>query len=710
MFKAMVRVLLFCLLIPSIVLAGDFPGVEALVNRRVKWLSSHIVFEKIKAEKDVYEISSSNNKVLIKASNANSAAVGLNRYLADFCHRSMSHMGDNLTPVNPLPLVKIPVKVESPFEYRYALNYCTHNYTMSFYTWKEWERELDWMALNGVNMMLAITGTEAVWQNTLRRLNFNEKEILDFIPGPGFNAWWLMGNLEGWGGPVSQTYIDQQSKLQLQILQRMKVLGIKPVMQGFYGMIPTSLKNIMKINVLEQGKWAGGFQRPDFLVTTDPSFAKIAGTYYEEMQKLYGKDIKFFGGDPFHEGGKTNGIDVSQSATTIQQQMLQYFPNSTWVLQGWQVNPKKELLSRLDKKHVMVQELFGENTNNWETRTGYEMTPFIWCSVNNFGEKVGLYGKLQRFANEVHRAENSSYRQLMKGIGIMPEGIHNNPVVYELMLNLGWQKDKVDVSEWIKGFTYSRYGKQNSHISTAWQELLQTVYSSFSIYQEGPSESIFCARPSLNVKTVSSWGTRKRNYDVNRFKLAVKEFAKAAPDFKNSETYQTDLIDFVRQVLANQGDTVYKRIIIAYQSKNIENFKQATAEFLQLITTQEALLGTNDHFNLEWWLQQAYNMGQTSADRALFVLNAKQQITYWGPDNPETDLHEYAHKEWAGMLASFYLPRWKLYFDYLEKDLKGENPQPVDFYAWEKEWTEQPFSPKKTESGDIMSIVKVALN
>ena len=54
------------------------------------------------------------------------------------------------------------------YKYRYALNYCTYSYTMSFWNWKEWEHELDWMALNGVNLMLAPMGTEEIWQHVLR--------------------------------------------------------------------------------------------------------------------------------------------------------------------------------------------------------------------------------------------------------------------------------------------------------------------------------------------------------------------------------------------------------------------------------------------------------------------------------------------------------------------------------------------------------------
>lgn len=544
--------------------AQDFSPVRALAERRTPWLAQKLSFSTIPKEngKDVFVIQTRNGKIEISASDLNSAAKALGFYLKNYCHRSMSNMGDNLSPVAKLPVVANPIKIVSNAEIRYALNYCTVSYTMAFYKWKDWEHELDWMALNGVNLVLAPVGVEAVWQNTLRKLGYSEKEILQFIAGPAYTAWWLMGNLEGWGGPDTQSIIEQQMELQKKILKRMKALGMQPVMQGFYGMVPTTLKE-KSVSLMEQGKWAGGFQRPAFL-RPDNDFKKIAGIYYEEMKRIYGSDFRYFAGDPFHEGGNSGGVNVADYGKLIQSEMQQYFSGSTWVLQGWQNNPSSQLLSQLDKSKVLVLELFGENTDNWYKRKGYEGTPFVWCSVTNFGGKSGLYGKLQRFANEVYRANNGEYASLMKGVGIMPEGIDNNPVVYDFILDLSWHPEKVEVNDWIKTYATARYGAENKKVEEAWQIFLQTVYSSFDKYQEGPGESVFCARPSLDVKSASSWGTRARNYDVEKFKKGVQLFVSASSEMKNSEVFQIDKIDFVRQVLANEGEKVYADMVAAF--------------------------------------------------------------------------------------------------------------------------------------------------
>lgn len=182
--------------------AGEFTGTEALVARRVPWLAGHVRFEALDgATGDAFELRTVDGSLVVRASGSNAAAAGLGWYLKYACHRSMSHVGDNLSPVGALPRLADPVRIESWARQRYALNYCTFNYTMSFYSWADWEHELDWMALSGVNLMLVANGEEAVWRNTLLRLGYSEDEISRFIPGPGYTAWWLMGNLEGSGVP-----------------------------------------------------------------------------------------------------------------------------------------------------------------------------------------------------------------------------------------------------------------------------------------------------------------------------------------------------------------------------------------------------------------------------------------------------------------------------------------------------------------------------
>lgn len=166
---------------------------------RLPALKGKVVFHLMGlCKKDTASYYEKGQKLFIYASSKSAAGYELNDYLRKYCNSSLSHTGDNIQIPQVLPQTKKNIALSAVYPIRYALNYCTYNYTMSFWGWKEWEKELDWMALNGVNLMLAPVETEEVWQKTLEEFGCSDLEICKFIPGSAFNAWWLMGNLEGW--------------------------------------------------------------------------------------------------------------------------------------------------------------------------------------------------------------------------------------------------------------------------------------------------------------------------------------------------------------------------------------------------------------------------------------------------------------------------------------------------------------------------------
>ncbi len=672
---------------------GDLQAVAALAHRVAPWLDSKLVLEHIAPDQNrsVFELESANGKLILRASDVPSAAMGLNWYLKYYCHRSISHLGNNIAPVTPLSPVPQPVRRVSPFEFRYNLNYCTFNYTFAFADWEHWEHELDWMALNGVNLALAINGTEAVWQNTLRRIGYSDREIMDYIAGPAYTAWWLMGNLEGWGGPVTQRMIDQQVVLQKKILARMRELGIQPVLEGFFGVVPASLaQKFPTAQIIDQGLW-NGFRRPPILLPSDQLFTRLAAIYYEESSKLYGP-ARFFGGDLFLEGGKTTGMDVVSVAGGVQNAMLRANPEAVWVLLAWQGIPTDALLQGLQRDRILVLDLDGLG---WETRKGFNHSPWVWGLINNFGDNTGMYGNLKRIASEPPRALAGPYGRKMTGIGAIMEGINNNPVVYDLLFEMAWHSKPVDVRQWLRGYTEYRYGRTAPGLDRAWQLLLETVYAT-----AGRGESIFCARPSLQVKSVSTWGSTKTGYDPNKLEEAAREFLRAGKELGDINTYQADAVDLVRQVVANRGLNVYHQMVSAYEAKDKARFNQATDAFRMLIRDQDTLVGTRRELMLGNWLAEAKGMAATEEEKTLFEKNARMLITYWGPDDTNAVARDYAYKEWSGLLQGFYLPRWEMFIRELNARLDGKTAQEPNYFAFEKEWTEQRNTYPATPSGD----------
>lgn len=688
----------FCIVLQMIVLSQivfaqskiDFNPLQQLLKRQVPWLSGKVIFSSIPPEKgnDVFEIKTAKGKLIVTASSKPAAGEAINWYLKYYCNQLLTHSGSNIVALKKLPEIKNTEKHVSWAMHRYSLNYCTFNYTMSFWTWEQWEKELDWMVLNGVNLALAVVGMEEVWYNVLKQLNFSQKEIDDFLVGPAYTGFLMMGVLEGWGGPIPESMRKGNVVLQRKILKRMRELGIQPQLHGFYGMVPRLLKQkYPDAQIIDQGKWAGGFHRPSIVLPTDELFEKTGSLYYTEIKRLYGSDIKYFGGDPFHEGGQTGGIDLTIAGRNIQQLMQRHFPASTWVLQAWSGNPKPAMLAGLDKKHTLIQDLFGENRSVWEDEKGFGGFPFTWNIVSNFGSKEGMYGRLDRMMKEPRRAFEA-YRNSFAGVGTMPEGNLDNPVVYDLVYSLPWMNGNENIRSYIKKYPVYRYGKYNMAAQKAWELFLQTVYAASSSSQEGATESLFCARPSFNIKSVSSWGTRRIEYDAILFEKAVGCLLDASEDFKSRSSYRFDLVDAVRQVVANKGQYFHQKMKIAFEAKDKTGFENASQIFLSLILLQDSLLKCDQRFMLSTWLNEARSFGADEAAKDLSEKNARWLVTIWGADDPDTDLHEYSHREWNGLLGSLYYKRWKAFIDYQQAVLDSEtySIKAPDFYRMEKEW------------------------
>ena len=127
---------------------------------------------------------------------------------------------------------------------------------MAFWNWERWERELDWMAISGINLPLAFTGQEYVWQKVYNELGITNEELLNFFSGPAFFAWQRMGNLQKWGGPIPQSFLDAQYELQIKILGRARAFGMKPVLTAFSGYIPEALtQHYPNVNYTRGSNW-----------------------------------------------------------------------------------------------------------------------------------------------------------------------------------------------------------------------------------------------------------------------------------------------------------------------------------------------------------------------------------------------------------------------------------------------------------------------
>lgn len=670
--------------------------IEGLLERIDKGASRKIMTETVRYDCDFFEITSKNGKPLIRGNNYVSIASGINWYLkySVGVHLTWNSMHASLPAT--LPLVQGVERHETDIKHRYYLNYCTLSYSMAFWDWKRWEQELDWMALHGINLCLDIVGTDVVWRNVLLKLGYTKDEANQFIAGPAFQAWWLMNNLEGWGGPNSDNWYQQRERLQKQIMKRMKELGINACLPGYSGMVPHDAKQRLGLDVADPGKW-NDYKRPAFLQPTSKRFAEIASIYYKEQQRLYGK-ADFYSMDPFHEGGNAGGVDLRKAGEAIMGAMKAVNPNAVWVVQAWGACPYPAMIKHLKNGDMLVLDLYSENRpqwgdpeSTWYRKEGFNGHDWAFCMLLNFGGNVGMFGKLQHVVDEYYKARQSKFVSTMKGVGLTMEGIENNPVMYELVSELPWRDAKFAWKEWLHDYVEARYGNiNNAKVHDAWLLLARSVYGAGAkVVEQGCHESVLCARPALDVYQVSSWSEMEEFYNPDDVINAARLMVEASHEVKANDNFRYDLVDVTRQAIAEQARYVYDEVVAAYKAKDRKMFDYTTKRFLDILLQQDRLLSSMPDFMVGGWIRSARNLGQNEQERNHYEWNARVQITTWGNRSAAErgGLREYAHKEWNGVLADFYYPRWKAYFEALAATLDGKPMKQLDFYAMDEKWT-----------------------
>ena len=662
---------------------------------------------------EVFVLGSDGKKVLVKGSTLSAMTTGLGWYLNNIAHvniawNSMNEKtvsGDAYADLTDLPLPAEEIHT-SDAKYRYYLNYCTFGYSMTSWTWKRWQQEIDWMALHGINMPLQIVGLEEVWrkfltleENGTRKYNYTDTEAKAFVAGPAFTAWWGMNNLEGWGGTDAGTlnggtwdgaggvqddaWYVRQTKLAQQILARQRELGIHPVLPGFSGMVPTNFTTKTGVPTdANGGKWAGGFQRPRIIDPTYSGFAEIAKDYYDCLGAVMGES-QYYSMDPFHEGGAISSGAYTEAYYAIYEAMEAAKAGSQWVIQQWQWNSSQRLsLNAVPAGRLIVLDLFSDGSPAFNGYNGYAPQDAVFCAIPNFGGRSGLMGRLNNVTENyfTYKAKFAS----IKGIGTAPEAIEQTPVTYDLIYQLPWMGSKPDVEAWVANYAVARYGKDNAVVKEAWNLLRQGPLNYGADAIQGPVEDVWGARPNLNANPASSWG-KTLNHAGGTYTKARRQMLidatykllsqKDALGLKEGSIYESnylyDLVEFGGAVMADYAYDLLLGIREAYEA----NSQQPTANiftvrrdaFLALIEDVDALKGTNLNFRLGKWTQEARDAaeeveGATSATPDWYEFNnARTILTTWA--SPNTNLNDYSYRSWQGLMKDFYLPRWKYFFD-----------------------------------------------
>lgn len=442
-----------------------------------------------------YKIHGDNDCLSIESNNLNSAQYVLGRYV---------RQNEILLTPNNLDWIKLPLNsINKPYSeenldfldvIRYYQNVCTESYSFAFWNWTRWERELDWMALNGFNTGLLTIGQEI---HFLKALGGNSEILSSFFTAVPFSAWHRMGNLKRFGGGQDLNGLLERQKLSKQIFDRMIELKIKPILPAFAGFVPDFYENFKNFKYFQGPNWPSNqfnetFTGLKYFNVSDAAsymmFAQIGEILISSQKQFYGYqdgEVDYYA-DTFNEMTpvESKGNILTLFSRAVYDGINSADKKGKWFMQGWlfhsskwfwqKDNNKLKYLSGVPKDRLIILDLMSEADPIYKEKDGYNGRNFIWNMLNNFGGNYGMVGHIENLLNSVNEMKNFDN---MIGFGYAPEGTGRNYFLVDLLTTIWGSTKKLDINEFIKNYSKIRYRVDNSMGQTVYKLLVKSVFN-----------------------------------------------------------------------------------------------------------------------------------------------------------------------------------------------------------------------------------------
>lgn len=637
---------------------------------------------------DSFSVQAINGNLSVSGNSVSAICFGFHQYLKKYCALIFTWSSGTLKAPARWPDCTA-FTGGTPYQYRYYLNVVTFGYTTPYWDWKRWEKELDWMAMHGINMPLATVASEAIAQRVWLKSGVKQKDLDKFFTGPAHLPWHRMGNLNKWDGPLPQEWHTGQIALQHKILARIKEMGFTPITPAFAGFVPEAFARLHPELNLSPLKW-GGFTPDNNGYVLSPEtgwFKKIGKLFIEEWEKEFGKNI-FYLADAFNEmdvpvdnNNPQKKYDyLANYGKSVYESIVAGNPDAVWVTQGWTFGYQhkfwdkptlQSLLSKVPDDKMLIIDLGNDYPPYvwhidpvWQTHEGFYGKKWIYSFVPNFGGKTALTGNVSFYASASIEALKSPFSKNMTGFGSAPEGIENNELIYELIGDMGWSDSVINTENWARDYCKARYGSTPPEITAAYKAFLASCYHSFASY------------PRFVWQTVQYDNRRKGAvYTDATFLQGVRDFLAASDKMKGNKFYKDDAIELAVFYLGIKADELYKQALKADSSGNISLKKSSGEQAILLLLQADSLLESHSTYRLQYWIDYARLHGSNKKLKDYYEANAKRLITSWGGT-----IDDYAARVWSGLIRDYYVPRIRQTLFKTDFNRK----------SWEEGWIKKP--------------------
>eukprot|EP00041_Stephanoeca_diplocostata_P034371 m.1169532 g.1169532 ORF g.1169532 m.1169532 type:complete len:497 (+) comp24509_c1_seq11:1832-3322(+) len=374
-------------------------------------------------------------------------------------------------------------------------------------------------------------------------------------------------------------------------------------------------------------------------------------------------------------------------------------PEAIWSFQGWafvgwssakQASNLRSFIDATPKGKFNVIDMSVNGEGEWKkwNNASFWGANFVWTTLHDFGGTDGLKGDLSRINRIPFDAMAPTAETNVWGTGFTPEGIDQNPVYYEYMLDVNIREAPIDnITTHIVQRSHRRYGlvEEDSAVTTAWSLLVESAYAQDLSVQDGTGVA------HIGDNEGWAWGTDRHTPSATLCKIynawtsLIDVSSRVAHPI--SEPFRYDLINTGREVLAQVAGPAGVNFTTALGAKtvNADDISTTGKYYAEVLDDIDTLVGTDTAFLLGPWIEMARDFAGNNTDcavpsyptvttcRAFYEWNARVQLTSWNPTPHNAAAVpggpiDYASKHWSGLISDYYAERVRLLTAQAAKD------------------------------------------
>lgn len=633
---------------------------ENLVLRNTPKIADSFVFETCDSTDgfDCYKISAKDKKIVISGNNNVAKAMGYYRYLKEYCNVLLTSGDFDISYIKTAPLPKEEIACTVPQKIRMAMTYERAACQSEAWGFDRWEKELDFMAMNGVNTPVIIAGCDGVLFKALLELRIKEENALEFISGSSFFPRQLTGNVFGYLPLGSADYFDKKINIGFRATERAKELGMSPVHQGYIPTVPfTFRKNYSKADLIKMPVW--NQFAPS--MTLDPSdtvhIDLFIKTFLNKQKELLG-EVHNYIYDPLYDVDFKGYNSYVDKMTGEYLSLIKDFdPEATWFAHC-------ESLPNINVKLDSLV-LIDENGSAYDNSLGFAGNDFVVGYRGNIYGRTVICGDMETLAENPYSAALKKYPNAA-GTGLFFDCDYENQMFYSLACKMLTESGSASLKDFTRQYSLSRYG--TDEYAEDLLSLQKLCYCRGSALNQA---SALCARPCTEIEHTAPHDTFERPYDNKElFALAKKMIYSGS---KKNDNLRKDLQNILRQVLSNLLRPLYLQATECFFRQQVQAYEKTSNAFMEIVGDIDRLLKTVKDTNIFTHMERARQLGDAKALRQNLEINFLMYHTVWGPFK-NSQIYDISWREWGGMINDLYAKRWYLYFrmmaSYFEKPKK----------------------------------------